>query len=222
MSAHNSPEAKSNKDSPLSLLASIISNSPNHDTNVSVETKGMGQLITVKCISLGTYPVGSQIHTFQLFVFPNGNFFSLEQLNGLFFKDARAGVLAHLQQSAPKPGICRDITTKSIYLSSDVAQEIGQDLNFPHLAALAIFAREGKLSHTTSYLAKIDGLTSLQKQEELNLILSIGSYVPENKKRFSYLTPEPCPSDPIVETMTVQNQSQKIRGFPLTLDFPRS
>jgi hypothetical protein len=40
-SAHNSPEAKSNKDSPLSLLASIISNSPNNDQTVSVETKGI-------------------------------------------------------------------------------------------------------------------------------------------------------------------------------------
>jgi hypothetical protein len=217
MSAHNSPEAKSNKDSPLSLLASIISNSPNHDTNVSVETKGMGQLITVKCISLGTYPVGSQIHTFQLFVFPNGNFFSLEQLNGLFFKDGRAGVLAHLQQSAPKPGICRDITTKSIYLSSDVAQEIGQELNFPHLAALAIFAREGKLSHTTSYLSKIEGLTSLQKQEELNLILSVGSYIPENKKRFSTTNTDPWPNDQIVEMMKVQKESPKTKGFLLTL-----
>jgi hypothetical protein len=111
----------------------------------------------------------------------------LEQLNGLFFKESRASILAHLQQRAPKPGMCRDITTKSIYLSTEVTHEIGQELNYPHLAALALFARDNQLSHQSSYLAKIEGLSPLQKSEELNLILSIGAYVPERKRLFDLM-----------------------------------
>jgi hypothetical protein len=106
----------------------------------------------------------------------------LEQLNGLFFKETKASIISFLQQSAPKPGICRDITTKSIYLSSEVTHEIGQELNYPHLAALALFARDNQLSHQSSYLPKIEGLTPLQRVEELSLILSIGSYIPDRKR----------------------------------------
>jgi hypothetical protein len=41
MSTNTSPGAKSNRESPLSMLAAIVSNSPTQDMSQSVETKGM-------------------------------------------------------------------------------------------------------------------------------------------------------------------------------------
>ncbi len=140
----------------------------------------------MKCISLGTFQIGNQINTFQLFKLPDGNFFSLEQLNGLFFQMNKPAIMSYLLTEAPRGGIMRDLNTKSIYLSTDIVSGIGEETQNAQLGALAVFAREGKLSNSTSFLSKVDGLTPLSHLDEINLVLNIAPYYPKRYDDFDY------------------------------------
>jgi hypothetical protein len=161
--------------SPLKMLASL--SQPDNRTGQS------NSKTIVSTFTIGTFSLNNQINIFQIYLFPSGVYYSVEQIAGFFFAESKAKFYNFLTTEAPVEEICKDINTHSIYISYIVAGILGRKFENPLLRKLStVTAEQVRSNHVKIVMEGTKNLALLNTPEESSIDMQIGAYNPDKTR----------------------------------------
>ena len=155
-------------ESPLSMLASVVSDAP-HEQGEILE-------IDVQLYTLGSIKLGTHSDTLTMFVFPYGVYFSLEQLGNVI--TAKKSGYAQLYGDLPKYSILKDVKTKTIYLSQNLIEYVADEQQGDKIRLLSQLSVQD-LKNKLPTLANLTGLFPAQSLDPLLKTIQVVPFKPQ-------------------------------------------
>ena len=133
----------------------------------------------MNCICMGTF----QGIPFELFVFPNGNYYSLEHIAIIFFKDNRTKLLSCLPPHLLTTALCQDSHSKSVYISSTALKTVGEVVGIQSIVGLSALTMDTIMSGgSRSLLSTIEGMEANDIPEDSTMTITVAPYVVDQKR----------------------------------------